>query len=106
MVAEQGLAPMAAAAFSARQTIGHEGVANVTINQESVNQVMDGAQAIEAASSGVNEGTGIEAIKMIMRTTALVIRVLVRLCVDVSTHVGNFEAIVESKIQLLQGQSQ
>ena len=37
---------------------------------------------------------------------ALVIRVLVRLCVDVSTHLGNFEAIVESKIQLLQGQSQ
>ena len=28
---------------------------------------------------------------------ALVIRVLVRLCVDVSTHVGNFEAIVESR---------
>jgi len=106
MVAEHSVAPMAASSSAAQQTIGHEGIANVTINQESVNQLMDGAQAIEAASSGVNEGTGIEAIKMIMRTMALVIRVLVRLCVDVSTHVGNFEAIVESKIQLLQGQSQ
>ena len=48
--------------------------ANVTINQESVNHLMDGAQAIETASSSVNEGTGIEAIKMIMRTMALVIR--------------------------------
>ena len=65
---------------------------------------MDGAQATEAASLSVNEGTGIEAIKMIMRTMALVIRVLVRLCVDVSMHVGKFEAIVESKIQPLQGQ--
>ena len=43
---------------------------------------------------------------MAMRTMALVIRVLVRLCVDVSTHVGNFEAILESKIKLLQGLSQ
>ena len=87
-------------------TITHEGIANVTINQDSVNQLMDGAQTIEAASINVNEGTGIEAIKTIMRTLALVIRVLVRLCVDVSTHIGNFEAIIETKIQLLQGQSQ
>ena len=87
-------------------TITHEGIVNVTINQDSVNQLMDGAQTIEAASANVNEGTGIEAIKTIMRTLALVIRVLVRLCVDVSLHMGNFEAIVESKIQLLQGQSQ
>ena len=36
----------------------------------------------------------------------MVIRVLVRLCVDVSLHMGNFEAIVESKIQLFQVQSQ
>ena len=48
------------AANGAQATIGHEGVANVTINQESVNQLMEGAQAIEAASAGVNEGTGIE----------------------------------------------
>ena len=97
---------MASSSGSAQVAINHEGVANVTINQDSVNQLMDGAQAIEAASTGVNESTGIEAIKMIMKVTALVIRVLVRLCVDVSTHIGNFEAIIESKIQLLQGQSQ
>jgi len=104
MVAEQ--ATMASSsANGAPMTITHEGVANVAINQDSVNQLMEGAQAIEAASASVNEGTGIEAIKMIMRTMALVIRVLVRLCVDVRPHVGNFEAIVESKIQLLQGQS-
>ena len=102
MVAEQ-VAPMAAASASAQSTIGHEGIANVTINQDSVNQLMDRAQAIESASSGVNEGTGVEAVKMIMRTMALVIRVLVRLCVDVSTHLRNFEAIMEGKIQLLQG---
>jgi uncharacterized protein YukE len=86
--------------------ITHEGIANVSITQDSINQLMDGAQTIETASVNVNEGTGIEAIKTIMRTLALVIRVLVRLCVDVSTHIGNFEAIIESKIQLLQGQSQ
>ena len=97
---------MAASSNGAPSTIAHEGLANVTINQDSVNQLMDGAQAIEAASASANEGTGIEAIKTIMRTLALVIRVLVRPCVDVSTHVGNFEAILESKIQLLQGQSQ
>jgi len=57
MVAEQ----VAMASSSTSQTtIGHEGVANVAINQESVNQLMEGAQAIEAASSGVNEGTGWE----------------------------------------------
>ena len=87
-------------------TISHEGVVNVTINQDSIIQLMDGAQTIEAASINVNEGTGIEAIKTKMKTLALVIRVLVRLCVDVSTHTGNVEAIIESKIQLLQGQSQ
>ena len=97
---------MAASSNGAPTTIMHEGIANVTINQDSVNQLMNGAQATETASASVNEGTGIEAIKTIMRTFALVIRVLVRLCVDVSTHTGNFEAIIESKIQLLQGQSQ
>ena len=97
---------MASSSGSAKVTISHEGVVNVTINQESVNQSLEGAQTIEAAASSVNESTGIEAIKTIMRTLALVIRVLVRLCVDVSTHVGNFEAIIDSKIQLLQGQSQ
>ena len=86
--------------------ITHEGIVNVAITQDSINQLMEGAQTIEAASANVNEGTGIEAIKTIMRTLALVIRVLVRLCVDVSTHTGNFEAIIETKIQLLQGQSQ
>ena len=96
---------MTASSSFAQVAIAHEGIANVTINQESVSQIMDGARAIEEASTGVNEGTGIEAIKMIMRTMALVIRVLVRLCVDVSTHMGNFEAIIESKIQLLQRQS-
>ena len=52
-------------------TINHEGIANVTINQDSVNQLMEGAQTIETASVNVNEGTGIEAIKTIMRTLAL-----------------------------------
>ena len=89
---------MASSSGSAQVTVCHEGVVNVTINQDSVNQLMEGSQAIEAASSGVNESTGIEAIKMIMKVTALVIRVLVRLCVDVSTRIGNFEAIIESKI--------
>ena len=59
MVAEHSVAPIATAAPSAQLTIGHEGIANVTINQESVNQLMEGAQAIEAATVGVNEGTGI-----------------------------------------------
>ena len=54
---------MAASSSSAQTAITHEGGANVTINQDSVNQLMEGAQAIETASSGVNEGTGIEAIK-------------------------------------------
>ena len=62
MVAEH-TAPMAASAGPAQPTIGHEGIVNVTINQDSINPLMDGAQAIESASSGVNEGTGIEAIK-------------------------------------------
>ena len=88
MVAER--VTMAASSSPAQVTIGHDGIANVTINQESANQLMEGAQAIEDASSGVNEGTGIEAIKMIMRTMALVIRVLVILCVDMSTHMGQF----------------
>ena len=77
-------------AHSPIAAITQEGIANVTINQDSVNQLMEGAQAIETASAGVNEGTGIEAIKTVMRTLALVIRVLVRLCVDFSTHVGIF----------------
>ena len=103
MVAELGVT-MASSSGSAPVTISHEGVVNMTINQDSVNQLMEGAHAIEAASSGVIESTRIESIKMIMKVTALVIRVLVRLCVDVSARIGNFEAIIESKIQLLQGQ--
>ena len=96
---------MASAPAPVHLTTSHEGVVNVTINQESVNQLTDGAQSIEAAAPGVNESMGTEAIKTIMKVTALVIRVLVRLCVDVSAHRGNFEAIIESKMQLLQGQS-
>ena len=92
---------MASAPAPAQSTISHEGMVNVTINQDSVNQLMDGVQSIQAAAPGINESTGIEVIKTIIKVTALVIRVLVRLCVDVSTHVGNFEAIIESKIQLL-----
>ena len=104
MAAELGGA-MASAPAPVQSAISHEGVVNVTIDQESANQLMDGAQSIEAAAPRVNESICIEAIKTIMKVTALVIRALVRLCVDVSTHVGNFEAIIESKIQLLQGQS-
>jgi len=104
MVAEQRGSTMASNGAGPTQTpIAHEGIVNVMINQDSVNQLMDGAQAIETATAGVNEGTGIEAIKTLMRTLALVIRVLVRLCVDVSTHIGNFETVIEAKIQLLQG---
>ena len=47
---------MTASSSAAQVPIGHEGIANVAINQESVNQLMEGAQAIEDASSGVNEG--------------------------------------------------
>ena len=43
MVAELG-AMASSSANGAQMTIGHEGVANVTINQESVNQLMDGAR--------------------------------------------------------------
>ena len=86
MVAEQRGSTMAAAAASAQQTIGHEGIANVTINQDSVNQLMEGAQAIETASSGVNEGTGIEAIKTVMKVMTVVIVVLVILRVGEHAH--------------------
>ena len=96
MVAEP-VGAMAAGSSPAPQVIAHEGVADMSINQDSVNQLMEGAQGIEAAVEGVNEGTGIEAIKTVMTMMALVIRVLVRLCVDVSAHIGNFEAVVESK---------
>ena len=105
MVAELGVG-MASSSGSASVTISHDGVVNMTINQDSVNQLMEGAQGIEAAASSVNDSTGIEAIKMIMKVTALVIRVLVRLRVGESTHIGNFEAMIESKIQLLKAQSQ
>ena len=97
---------MASAPASVQPTISHEGVGNMVINQECVNQLMYGAQVIETAVGGVNEGTGIEAIKTVMRVTAMVIRVLVRLRVDVSARIGDFEAIEEIEIQLLQGQSQ
>ena len=60
---------MASAPAPVQSTISHDGVVNVTINQESVNQLMDGAQSIEAAAPGVNESTGIEAIKTIMKVT-------------------------------------
>ena len=103
MVAEL-VGAMASGSSSAPQVLAHEGVASMSINQDSLNQLMEGAQGIEAAVAGVNEGTGIEAIKMVMRVLALVIRVLVQRCVDVTTHVGNFEATVEIKLQLLQGQ--
>ena len=53
MVAERGAM---ASSSSAQAAISHEGILNVTINQESVNQLMEGAQAIEAASVSVNEG--------------------------------------------------
>ena len=68
---------MATSSFSANGApivaITHEGIANVAITQDSINQLMECAQTIETASANVNEGTGIEAIKTIMRTLALVI---------------------------------
>ena len=96
---------MAASAASATHGITHEGIVNVVIKQGSINQPMQGAQGIEATVPGGNEGTGIEAIKMVMAMMALVRRVLVRLCVDVRAHIGNFEAVVENRIQLLQRQA-
>ena len=51
MEAELGGA-MGSAPALVQFTISHEGVANMAINQESVNQLMDGPQGIEAAVAG------------------------------------------------------
>ena len=49
-------------ASATAQVNTHEGVVNVVINPDSINQLMDGAQGIETAVSGVNESKGIEAV--------------------------------------------
>jgi len=88
---------------SARLAISHEGIVNLVTNQDSFNQLKEGAQGVATAVSSVNETTGIEAIKTVVKVMALVIPVLVRLCVDVSTRIGNFETVMESRTHLLHG---
>ena len=51
MVAELG-STMAAAPAPVQSAIGHEGVVNVTINLDSVKQLMDGAQGGLFGSQG------------------------------------------------------
>ena len=57
---------------------------------------MDGAQRIESAAASLNEGNGIDASKTVMEMLDMVIRVLVRLCIDVGTHLGSFENSIEN----------
>ena len=92
MVAELGR--MAAHGGPPPSTIKHDGVANTVINQANVHELMDGPQRIESAASSVNEGNGIDAIKTVMGMLAMVIRVLARRCVDVSTHLDSFENLM------------
>ena len=56
---------MSASATSTTQVIPHVGIVTVAINQDSVNQLLEGVQGIEAAALGVNESTGIEAIQTV-----------------------------------------
>ena len=94
-----------AVAIGAVAIISHPGVDNVIIDQDNVNQLMDGAVRIEAAVAGVNDNTAIDAIKTLLGMMAMVIRILVKLIVNFSGHLGNFEAVVETKIMALQGQA-
>ena len=105
MVAEQ--VNMASnGAPGAMAILTHAGVDNVIIAQDNVNQFMDGAQQIEAAAVNVNDTNAIDAIRTLLGTMAMVIRILMKLIVSFSGHIGSFEAMVEGKIATLQGQAQ
>ena len=84
----------------------HPGVDNVIIDQDNVNRLMEGAQQIEAATANVNDTNAIDAIQTLLGMMAMVVRILVKLIVNFSGHIGNFEAMVEGKILTLQGQAQ
>jgi len=86
--------------------ITHSGVDNVVINQDNVNALMEGAQQIESAAAGVNDSNAIDAIRTLLGMMAMVVRILVRLIVNFSSHIVSFETIVENKIATLQGQAQ
>ena len=85
--------------------LSHEGLANVVIDQDNANRLMEGAQQIEAATAHVNDTTAIDVVRTLIGMMAMVVRVLVKLIVDFSGHIANFEAMVENKILTLQGQS-
>ena len=85
--------------------LNHEGVANVVIDQDNISRLMEGAQQIEAATSNVNDTTALDAVRTLMGMMAMVVRVLVRLIVDFSSHIGNVEVVVENRIVALQGQA-
>ena len=57
MVAELG--SMTANGQPVQPSVNHDGVANITINQDNINQLMDGAQRVEVAAASVNEGNAI-----------------------------------------------
>ena len=86
-----------AAASTSNGTMGvqtiltHPGVDNVVIDQDNINQLMDGAQQTEAATASVNDGNAIDAIKTLLGMMAMVIRILVKLIVNFSSHMGSFE---------------
>ena len=101
MVAELG-ATRASSSGSASATISHEGIVNLTINQDSVNRLMEGAQHIETAAANVNDTNAMDAIRTLLGMMAVVIRILVKLIVDFSGHISNFETMVEIKIMTLQ----
>ena len=92
--------------MSVQTILTHPGVDNVVIDQDNINQLMDGAQQIETATASVNDGNAIDAIKTLLGMMAMVIRILVKLIVNFSSHMGSFETMVENKILALQGQSQ
>jgi len=106
MVAERGSMAAASSANGAMNTpaiLTNSGVDNVVIDQDNINQLMDGAQQIETAVAGVNDNNAIDAIKTLLGMMAMVIRILVKLTVNFSGHMGNFETMVENKLMILQG---
>ena len=66
---------------------------------------MDGAQQIETATADVDDVNAMDAIRTLLGMMAMVVRILVKLIVDFSGHLSNFETMVESKIMTLQGQA-
>ena len=82
-------------------TITHAGIEGVTINQDTVNRAMEQVEALENVRGNINQGNAHEAANASIVAISLLTRMVVRICVNLSARMENFEQAIDNRMQLL-----